>query len=133
MGKTLNFMRLENCNVCSNIIYPGFGMTFYSNHGQVFRFCRSKCNRLFKTTTGENKKRWVMLKTKRNHAGILLNTMGAFERETKRPLRRTVLQQTIEAIKKLDVIRRARVHRHYFLRLRYLGKMQTKLCKVSTN
>merc|ERR1711959_389047 len=114
------FMRIETCNVCRNLIYPGHGLTFYSNGGKVFHFCRSKCNRRFKTTTIEKKERCAVLITKGNHIKSNLKNLMFNHQETKRHLKRTVLQQTVEAIKKLDVIRRARLQRYYHLRIRYL-------------
>eukprot|EP01025_Chloroclados_australasicus_P052907 TRINITY_DN6186_c1_g1_i1.p2 TRINITY_DN6186_c1_g1~~TRINITY_DN6186_c1_g1_i1.p2 ORF type:complete len:194 (-),score=7.83 TRINITY_DN6186_c1_g1_i1:100-681(-) len=106
-------MRLEKCWFCSSNIYPGHGIAFARNDGQVFRFCRSKCHKNFKMKRNPRKVKWT--KAYRKLAGKELAEDSTFEMERRRnrpeKYNRELIAKTLTAIKKVDKIRARRQER----------------------
>ncbi|ABW98031.1 rpl24 (nucleomorph) [Hemiselmis andersenii] len=40
-------MDLKKCSVCGFCIYPGHGSVLVKNNLKIFRFCRSRCRKLY--------------------------------------------------------------------------------------
>ncbi|GFU32072.1 probable ribosome biogenesis protein RLP24 [Trichonephila clavipes] len=103
-------MRVERCYVCSSPVYPGHGMQFVRNDCKIFRFCRSKCKRLFTRKKNPRKLKWT--KAFRKAAGKELTVDPAFEFEKRRNVpvqyNRELWQETIQAMKKVSDIRKKR-------------------------
>lgn len=103
-------MRINKCWICSSQVYPGHGIVFVRNDAKVFRFCRSKCHRIFKAKHNPRKIRWT--KAFRRAAGKEMVMDGSLEAEQRRnvPIRydRLMYIKTIEAIKRTNRIEVAR-------------------------
>jgi len=80
---------------------------FVRNDCKVFRFCRSKCHRMFKRKKNPRKLRWTKA-WRKSHAKELV-VDPAFELEKRRniPVKydRELWQNTLGAMKKIDGIR----------------------------
>ncbi|XP_043483868.1 probable ribosome biogenesis protein RLP24 [Leptopilina heterotoma] len=113
-------MRIETCYFCSSRVYPGHGIQFVRNDCKIFKFCRSKCHAAFKKKKNPRKVKWT--KAYRKTAGKELAIDPTFEFEKRRniPLKynREIWSKTIEAMKKVEVIRQRRQNTHIMQRLR---------------
>merc|ERR1719171_554779 len=103
-------MRILRCWFCSRTIYAGHGVTFVRNDGNVFQFCRSKCHKNFKMRRNPRKVRWSMAHRLSSGKESLDHKLLHFERKRDRPekLNTSLLKKTVEAMWRVDAIRRAR-------------------------
>ena len=112
-------MRIEKCYFCSSIVYPGHGMAFVRNDSKMFRFCSSKCNKLFKAKKNPRKIKWT--KAYRAAAGkeMTCDSVLDFEKRRNVPIRynRDLMVKTIQAMKRVDEIKRIRQQRHFDKRM----------------
>ncbi|KAG1938341.1 probable ribosome biogenesis protein RLP24 [Pimephales promelas] len=125
-------MRIEKCYFCSAPVYPGHGMMFVRNDCKSFRFCRSKCHRNFKKKRNPRKTRWT--KAFRKSAGKELTLDNALEFEKRRNIpvkyNRELWSKTMEAMKKVEVIKTKRQARFIINRLKK-GKELGRVAVIS--
>ncbi|KAG8200254.1 hypothetical protein JTE90_021909 [Oedothorax gibbosus] len=103
-------MRVEHCYFCSSPVYPGHGIQFIRNDCKIFRFCRSKCRKMFNRKKNPRKLKWT--KAFRKGAGKELTVDPAFEFEKRRNVpvqyNRELWKETIKTMKKVTEIRKRR-------------------------
>lgn len=87
---------------------------------QIFKFCRSKCHKAFKKRKNPRKCKWT--KAYRKTAGKELTVDPSFEFEKRRNVpikyRRELWEKTVEAIKRVNVIKEKRSGLYVMERLR---------------
>ncbi len=113
-------MRVEKCYFCSSTIYPGRGTTFVRNDCKVFHFCSSKCHNNFKLKRNPRKTRWT--KAYRRSHGKEMRVDSTFDFERRRdvpvPYSRDLVQRTVQAMRRVAEIRKAREVRFFAERMR---------------
>ena len=112
-------MRIDKCYFCSCNVYPGHGTAFVRNDSKLFRFCSSKCNKLFKAKKNPRKLKWT--KAYRMSHGKEMTNDAVLEFEQKRnvPTRynRDLMVKTMQAMKRVDEIKAARQLRFFNARM----------------
>ena len=103
-------MRIEKCYFCSKSVYPGHGMAFARNDAKVFRFCSSKCNKLFKAKKNPRKLKWTKAYRAAHGKEMTCDPVLDFEQRRNVPIRynRDLMVKTIQAIKRVEEIKAAR-------------------------
>eukprot|EP00033_Pygsuia_biforma_P000249 GCRY01000309.1.p1 GENE.GCRY01000309.1~~GCRY01000309.1.p1 ORF type:complete len:188 (+),score=43.99 GCRY01000309.1:220-783(+) len=119
-------MRLEKCYFCSSTIYPGHGISFVRNDSKVFRFCRSKCHKLFKQKKNPRKLRWTKAFRRTNGKEMVMDSTFEFERKRNRPVKydRDLWKTTVTAIKRVGEIQSKREKDFYLNRMKAGRKQQ---------
>jgi large subunit ribosomal protein L24e len=85
----------------------------------VFRFCRSKCHKNFKMKRNPRKVKWTKAYRKLHGKELTQDTTFEFERRRNRPERynRDLVDQTLNAIKKIEEVREKRESKFWESRL----------------
>lgn len=81
----------------------------------MFRFCSSKCNRLFKAKRNPRKLKWTKAYRAAHGKEMTVDSVLEFEQRRNVPTRynRTLMVKTIQAMKKIDEIKARRQERFF--------------------
>mmetsp|Transcript_35711 Transcript_35711/g.69965 ORF Transcript_35711/g.69965 Transcript_35711/m.69965 type:complete len:121 (+) Transcript_35711:61-423(+) len=74
-------MKFKKCSICGIGIYPGHGSVLIKNNLKIFRFCRSKCRKLFLLKKNPAFLRWTSLS--RTIRGLKVNLKMDFTENIK--------------------------------------------------
>ncbi|XP_017299396.1 probable ribosome biogenesis protein RLP24 [Diaphorina citri] len=120
-------MRIETCYFCSSKIYPGHGIQFVRNDCKIFRFCRSKCHKLFKRKKNPRKTAWTKAYRKVRGKDLAVDPSFEFAKRRNVPLKydREFWNKTVEAIKKVEHIKTKRHNLYLAQRLRKAREVET--------
>ena len=112
-------MRIDKCYFCSCNVYPGHGTAFVRNDSKLFRFCSSKCNKLFKAKKNPRKLKWTKAYRMAHGKEMTNDTVLEFEQKRNVPTRynRDLMVKTMQAMKRVDEIKKARQERFFNARM----------------
>jgi large subunit ribosomal protein L24e len=112
-------MRIDKCYFCSANVYPGHGSAFCRNDSKVFRFCSSKCNKLFKAKKNPRKIKWTKAYRMAHGKELQNDSVLEFEQRRNVPTRynRELMVKTIQAMNKIDKIKMKRQQRLFDRRM----------------
>ena len=112
-------MRIDKCFFCSKNVFPGHGTAFARNDAKVFRFCSSKCNKLFKAKKNPRKLKWTKAYRAAHGKEMTCDSTLEFEKRRNVPVRynRDLMVQTLQAMKRVQEIKKAREERMYTKRM----------------
>lgn len=125
-------MHIDKCYFCSCNVYPGHGTAFCRNDSKVFRFCGSKCNKLFKAKKNPRKCKWTKAYRMAHGKELQNDTVLEFEQRRNVPTRynRDLMVKTIQAMKTIDEIK---VRRQQRLFNRRMAKAHAKKKEATIN
>jgi large subunit ribosomal protein L24e len=94
----------------------------------MFRFCSSKCNKLFKAKRNPRKLKWTKAYRAAHGKEMTVDSVLEFEQRRNVPVRynRTLMVKTLQAMKKVDEIKQKRQER-FFARRMAKSKAKKKL------
>ena len=112
-------MRIDKCYFCSCNVYPGHGTAFVRNDAKLFRFCSSKCNKLFKAKKNPRKLKWTKAYRMSHGKEMTNDSVLEFEQKRNVPTRynRDLMVKTLQAMKRVDQIKKARQERFFDARM----------------
>ena len=112
-------MRIDKCYFCSCNVYPGRGTAFVRNDAKLFRFCSSKCNKLFKAKKNPRKLKWTKAYRMAHGKEMTNDAVLEFEQKRNVPTRynRDLMVKTMQAMKRVDEIKAARQERFFKARM----------------
>jgi len=112
-------MRIDKCYFCSCNVYPGHGTAFVRNDSKLFRFCSSKCNKLFKAKKNPRKLKWTKAYRVAHGKEMTNDSVLEFEQKRNVPTRynRDLMVKTLQAMKRVDEIKAARQERFFNARM----------------
>ena len=94
-------------------------MVFVRNDSKMFRFCRSKCNKLFKAKKNPRKLKWTKASRALRGKEMINDPVLDFEKRRNEPTRynRFTMVKTIQAMKRIDEIKEVRQKRFWQKRM----------------
>ncbi|KAF7692247.1 putative ribosome biogenesis protein RLP24 [Cucumispora dikerogammari] len=122
-------MRINSCHFCSAPVYPGHGRTLIRDDTIKFDFCRSKCEKLFKSKKNPRKTRWTKayrLFHNKETANVLPNSITNLikKKAVIEKYNRELYEKTTKAIDLLNKIRENKQNR--FIKNRILAEKETQ-------
>jgi len=95
---------------------------FVRNDAKVFRFCRSKCHKLFKAKRNPRRLKWTKASRVARGKEMVVDATLDFEKRRNRPDKydRDVMMRTIRAMKRVEEIKQIRQQRFWESRRRHL-------------